>query len=259
MGLKYHQPTFDLLKQEPVMFPLASTWLENLENEIGHHLAPSVREWYSIEGCHDILAEHSNQDHPIPLRNLGAGRKIEAAVEPDSLQSVTLLEIMIENQGVCTWAVKLDDSDDPPVFVSFDDEDSPWQLAANHFSDFIYSWVWDWSFASFSYLQIARPLTREDLAYLRLHFDEHLTTSIWWECTEYRFSKQDQKVMIRDGAQQADWLISASSADSFYELGRTLCDGIKIAVWSGVAFGADDEDSVLDIVGRWRKEFYNKS
>ena len=258
MGLKYHQPTFDLLKQEPVMFPLASTWLENFEAEIGQRLPPSVREWYAIEGAHDILAAHSNSDHPIPLKDLGAKHKLEAVLRIDSLSTVSLLKIMVENQGVCIWAVKLDDSEDPPVFVKLEERGGTWQDAADHFSEFIYSWVWDYSLHDFSVELVARPLSPEDKAYLHLHFGELFATAKWPRCTEYRYSRRGQKIRIRSGERQADWLISASSADSFYELGHILWSGTKLPFWQGVIFGIDDESEVQTVTERLRKELWQK-
>nr|BFE59268.1 hypothetical protein GCM10020063_037940 [Dactylosporangium thailandense] len=60
-------------------------------------------------------------------------------------QEIRLLPFMIENQGVCFWAVMLDGSDDPPVMISLDDLEpsDEWTMLAATFSDLVYTRIWD--------------------------------------------------------------------------------------------------------------------
>lgn len=152
MKIRYHKSALKLLQLTPISSAAAAA-LAAREQALGVTFPASVREWYSIEGAVEILAEHSNEDFPVPLDELGdAGEAAHG-----------LLKIMDENQGVVTWYVALDGSDDPPVDVlgypasdeeeeASRDEDeaedpdevyAPWNCGgwvreADHFSDFVY-------------------------------------------------------------------------------------------------------------------------
>ena len=113
----FHRATFELLGTEPQTSTAAIGELERTERRLGIRLPPSIREWYSNDGALPILAAHSNDDPPIPVQEFSftestAGR---------------LIPIRHENQGVCTWAILLDGSDDPPVLVEVDSDGIMWQ------------------------------------------------------------------------------------------------------------------------------------
>ncbi len=55
-----------------------------------------------------------------------------------------MIPIRWENQGVCTWAILLDGSDDPPVLVDVDSGGTTWQRLARNLSTYVYSCVWDY-------------------------------------------------------------------------------------------------------------------
>jgi hypothetical protein len=99
----------------------------------GVQLPPSVREWYSCQNAIRVLASHSNDDPPILLEKF----------ELEQWSSYRLLPFKHENQGVCVWAILLDESDDPPVYVNVDD--NGWKLQASTFSDYVYCCIWDYA------------------------------------------------------------------------------------------------------------------
>lgn len=134
MRISYHRSTIEMLDSEPRVFAEAEARLADVENSLGVSLPPSVREWYSFENAIEILAESSNEDPPIPLRDFAAVRS----------QSRVLLPFRVEDQGVCTWSVALDGTDDPPVYVDVDSDGKTWRIAAPKFSTYIYSCVWDY-------------------------------------------------------------------------------------------------------------------
>jgi hypothetical protein len=148
MELKYHQATFDLLGTKPRVSKRALRLIERREAALGITLPASLREWYSLQGAEAILLEHSNDDRPVPLAELGTAHEVRHGV----------LKFQDENQGVAAWYVRLDGSDDPPVDVESElyrgdspeteDEDDPdplawagWRPSASHFSAYIYSHV----------------------------------------------------------------------------------------------------------------------
>ncbi|MCI0457281.1 MAG: hypothetical protein L0Z62_09910 [Gemmataceae bacterium] len=53
--LQYHQETFDLLDEEPVLSADALKQIGRCEQQCGNTLPASVREWYSLEGAEDRL------------------------------------------------------------------------------------------------------------------------------------------------------------------------------------------------------------
>lgn len=97
MLLRYHQAAYVLLGQSPTVSQDAIILLEQQEKALGRELPASVREWYSLDGAVDILAEYSNQDHPISLSSLGdlSGRISQEALAQN------LLLVMHDNQSVC--------------------------------------------------------------------------------------------------------------------------------------------------------------
>jgi hypothetical protein len=113
----YHSSTFQLLGVEPEKTRATVSLVEDVEIHLGLKLPESVRDWYGRDGAMQILAKHSNDDPPVPIQDLSI---IEQ--HPNRL-----LPIRHENQGVCTWAVALDGSQDPPVLVDVDSGGKNWQ------------------------------------------------------------------------------------------------------------------------------------
>jgi len=93
----------------------------------------------------EILATHSNCDHPTPLDRLGEIEQVWHKADSRDSAPKSYLPTMTENQGVCRWAIELDGSDDPPVVVEVDSTSGvSWQHCADTFSTFVYTQVWDW-------------------------------------------------------------------------------------------------------------------
>src|SRR5262245_21618212 len=116
----FHLATCRLLRKEPRMSAAAQSAVENVERRLGFRLPASVREWYCDDKAIDILAKYNNQDWPIRLEKF-------AVIEWNSLR---LLPFKYENQGVCTWSISLDGSDDPPVYVDVDTDGKQWNMQA---------------------------------------------------------------------------------------------------------------------------------
>lgn len=220
--MPYHTATFRLLNSEARTSPTAQAHVLETERRLGRSLPPSVREWYSCEGALETLAEHSNQDPPVALKDL-------AVVE---WQSLSLLPIRHENQGVCTWAVALDGSADPPVFVEVDSGGKVWRLLAPSFSAYVYSCVWDHQqvFGKPAIVQAQNaPLSLPALDCLRAAFTEELQTQGWPGSTQHRFTNGMSAILIWSAERQADWFIAASEA--------TMLEDTVRAVWDWDAVG----------------------
>ena len=147
-------------------------------------------------------------------------------------QSRISLPIRHENQGVCTWAVALDGSGDPPVFVEVDSGGKVWRLLAPSFSAYVYSCVWDYQqvFGKPAIVQAQNgALSRTGLDGLRAAFTEELQTQGWPGSTQHRFTNGMAAILIWSAERQADWFIAASDA-------TTLENAVR-AVWDMDALG----------------------
>ncbi len=146
----YHQASLNLLGVAPRTSSASGELLGRREQALGVRLPASVREWYTLRGAERVLAEHGG-DRPVPLKALGDPREV----------GLGWLRVLDECQGVAAWFVRLDGSDDPPVYVHSemfgtpeddarardDDEDALdplvdfptwWRPAAPSFSAFVY-------------------------------------------------------------------------------------------------------------------------
>jgi hypothetical protein len=151
-----------------------------------------------------------------------------------------LLVVMLENQGVCTWAVKLDGSDDPPVVVAVDSRRSAaspsevrWEPCAGSFSTFMYCRAWDQGCCLTNTLVMAfaqdKALAPGDLEFLQSHFSEGPQTHGHPGATNYRFFTGNSAILIWGGEDnegrggQADWWLTASSDEALLDLLYRVC------------------------------------
>ena len=223
----YHTATYKLVNSEPRTSIAAESVVREAESRLGLSLPSSVREWYACEDALQILDKHSNQDPPIAVRDF-------AVIEQHSR---TLLPIRHENQGVCTWAIVLDGSEDPPVFVDVDSNGKEWQPLAPTFSAYVYSCVWDYRqiFGRPALVQAQNDiLSWTALDRLRARFAEEIQTHGWPGSTQYRFTRDAAAMLIWSSEKQADWFIASPDAPTlesavravweFDDVGKSLYD-----------------------------------
>jgi hypothetical protein len=120
----FHDATAEYLAIRPRITMAALGELARTQRRLGIDLPASMCEWYSYDCALSVLFENSNGDPPIPVAEFFVS---ESAVGP-------LIPIRRENQGVCTWAILLDGSNDPPVYVDVDSVGTEWRLHAKSFS-----------------------------------------------------------------------------------------------------------------------------
>jgi len=223
--LQYHARTFDLLGTQPGVSPSALELLDQLEKRISRPLPASVREWYQLSGACEILLQYSNADRPVDLAHLGEPEKDTSGGGPHDLVARNLLLFRWENQGVCTWAICLDGSDDPPVLVDVDTQFRTWTRCSDSFSKHVYSWVWDYSLVvgtshSNNLLIETENLLfpEQTLDFLKNHFHAELVTYGWPGATQYRFFTEDQRILIWVDEGYANWFLAATSEDALTNL-----------------------------------------
>lgn len=223
--LRYHAATFSVTGRTPRVSGEATRRIERREEESGVRFPASVREWYSLEGAERLLASNCDESVPVPLDLLG---------DPGGA-APGWLHVMDDRDGVASWFVRLDGSDDPPVDVLDDDcrppfdlTESPWSSA---FSVFVFDLVSGGSVAARrSGLQLdardRRP-DEADLARLRAHMEEGpITEGGHARVTTYRFFNHDglvtfQADMEGDGdgePPRGDWTVQGRTAEGLYNL-----------------------------------------
>ncbi len=182
-----------------------------------------------------ILAEHSNHDPPI-------------TVEEFSLQESPvgrLLPVRWENQGVCTWAVLLDGSDDPPVFVDVDSGGTSWQLSAPRFSTYVYTCVWDYRvvLGRPALVQAQNgPVSARTLETLAASLDEQPRTTGWPGNAQYRYAGDRHGILVwSTEGKAADWFVGASDAASLESALRDVwsLDGVGESFYDGSAIAKE--------------------
>jgi hypothetical protein len=232
--LRYHARTLRLLGITPRIAPTAVKEFDRVERRTGRTLPASVREWYSLKGACQLLRKYSNADPPLAISELGKPRTDTNGGGPHDLLARDLLVFRYENQAVCVWAVRLDGSDDPPVVVDYDSQFQTWLSCGATFSGHLFAWMWDYALVLGQDLLIQahnRPLSAQALAFLGRHFDVGPETHGWPGHTQYRFSKEDQRILIWASDDQADWLLSADVGESLRQLVRTVWDCDQVGKW----------------------------
>ena len=204
----FHDAAFELLGTRPRITMAALGELAVAQRRLGIDLPASVRDWYCYDGALSILAEHSNGDPPIPVAEFAV---MESGVGP-------LVPIRRENQGVCTWAIVLDGSQDPPVFVEVDSDGAEWRLHAQCFSTYVYASVWDYRrvLKQPALVQAqSGPISAQSLKALADSFDARPRTFGWPGNEQYRFGGSGNGVLIwSTEGHSADWFVGAHDATS---------------------------------------------
>jgi hypothetical protein len=230
---EYHSRALQLVDVTPKPAPNANSALEAVEKRIRRALPPSLREWYSLEGACGLLTSYSNHDPAVPIEDLGM----------DPLIDRDFLLFRNENQGVCRWAVWLNGSDDPPVFVDYDGAFETYKPCANSFSDYVYTNFWDWGRVlnrEQALIQAQnQPISDEALMFLRENFTSELQTSGWPGDHQYRFSSSDQRILVWASSDQADWWLVGDTEDALDRLVRRLgnIDSLRGSLWSNDPVG----------------------
>ncbi len=215
MKLRYHRATFTLLGRLPRVSPIARRKLSKLERHGWIKLPPSVREWYLLDGAVSLLAK--------PFAGSAVDITKSRSKDLAEVREGDLLFVLHENQGVCSWAVLLDDSADPPVFIRRNAGVPRWEKYTDHFSTFVYTLVFDgivvggrgWHLAAENI-----PLPTKDVTFLRKGFHTGPTTPVWPGQWNFRAFKGDRRILIWQSSRGSDVFLHAGSRDSLATLAK---------------------------------------
>jgi len=258
--LKYHAAAFRVLGRTPRVSEEALQLIERREAETGLRFPASVREWYSLEGAAELLADNCEESDPVPLDQLGSQEEAELG----------WLRVMSDRDGVASWYVRLDGSDDPPVDVCDDDAQPPFDLTESPWSSCFSVYVYDLvSSAAVGGRRLGLQLNAKDerpdesdLARLRARMEEGpRTEGDVVRLTTYRFFNADGLVTFQDDPAEdgegetslGDWTVQGRTPEGLYNLCTlvwpigTLSETLECR-WN--YSDADPADDVLRRLGR---------
>jgi hypothetical protein len=203
-----------------------------VEDTIGGRLPASLRRVLDHPGLLARAAATYDACLPFP-------EDVRCGIDPDSDDGTRYLVLMVENQGVCEWAVPLDAGDDPPVVVRGDLESrAPMVTFASSVAEFVYAFAWDakaQNGRAGCVLAQAPPLDAETVGLLRATLHETLTT-YGWPCREnLRFEGDDGlAVLLWSCPDQCDWSLSAGHVAPLRDLLAHLIvrPGLGPTLWS---------------------------
>ena len=213
--MHYHAASIRLLDCSMPVSIAAEADLAEAERRLGVSLPRSVRAWYSCENAIAILAEHGNDDPPTEVRNF-------VLLE---WQSHRLIPIRTENQGVCVWAVEVDGSDDPGVWVGVESNGARWHRLGASFSVYVYTCIWDYRqvFNREAVVEAQnRTLSAATVESLSQLYVEKPRTHGWPGSVQYRFGDERAGILIWASDNQADWFIAAATEASLKEAVLTV-------------------------------------
>lgn len=258
--LRFHAHVFRLMGRAPRVSEAAARLIERREAETGLRFPASVREWYSLEGAVELLADNCEESDPVPLGQLGSPEEARLG----------WLHVMSDRDGVASWYVRLDGSDDPPVDVCDDDARPPFDLTETPWSSTFSVYVYDLvSSAAVGGRRLGLQLDAKDrrpdgadLARLRARMEEGpRTEGDFVRLTTYRFFNTDGLITFQadpaeDGegeASRGDWTVQGRTAEGLYNLCTlvwpigTLSETLECR-WN--YSDADPADDVLRRLGR---------
>jgi len=227
--LRYHTAIFELLGKEPRLSEESLRRIERREQACGVRFPASVREWYSLEGAEGLLRENVANAEPVALDQVGSPEDVRWG----------WLYVTNERDGVASWLVRLDGSDDPPVDVLDDDSEPPYDLSespwSSSFSAYVFDLVSEGSIKAWSReLRVSAhgpPPGEADLALLRSRFSEGPRTQGGGvRLTTYRFFNADGLVTFQDDpesgpgevALRGTWCVQGRTDEGLYNLCRLV-------------------------------------
>jgi len=227
--LRFHERAAGLLPARPAFDPNRAEVLRRREQRLGISIPTSVREWYSLEDSVNLWGRYTNDDCPVPINELG--EPVDWVDPPRDLVREGLLLICRENQGVASWAVRLDGTDDPPVVVEVDSWPDPnWIPCADRFSTFLFCQFWDYCGgpcdlrSNLLIANVYEDLTADTLGALRRDFEELPSTFGWPAGTNLRFQGHGGSILIWHDKRETDWHLVGKTEPDLARLLRKLRD-----------------------------------
>ncbi|HEY3496077.1 MAG TPA: SMI1/KNR4 family protein [Polyangiaceae bacterium] len=209
---QFHQASFELAGWVPASSAAAEAEVLRLEQRLGVRLPQAFRELLASDAWPGFLQAFSDGDEPIEPARM----PLDERQTPETVEHRRRLVFMLENQGVCAWAIDLGEDPDPEVQVEVDSGDPPtWQACAEHFSTWLYCQVFDRKLLeSAMFAAQAEPLAPAVLRELGASMMEGPRTRAWPGRENIRLRCELGEVLLWSGDDQCDWWIAPRSPDT---------------------------------------------
>ena len=140
MSLIYHHKSFALLGVTPKISERHAELVVAFESKYKLRFPDALREWYLLDNNVTLLQKLAVIHNVVEISDMPKIQKDYC----NPFSALAPLPILVENQWVWHMAVKLDEGDNPPVYLRYNEPNEPWRLHANSFSDWIHALSWDY-------------------------------------------------------------------------------------------------------------------
>jgi hypothetical protein len=222
--IRYHEAALALLGITGATDSAAVATLAAIERQLKISLPKALVDWYSVPGAPQYLVGHTSDDI-VPLEQLGQPVPNWFGSGPRDFSQRGLLLIRAENQGVCHWAIPLDQGDDPPVLVEVDTAPNErWLPHAARFSTWAYVQAWEVAAARMPVQAVAAGQPRGNLPTLLRVRDtfEALDSTFGWPGDRQERLYRDGVRIIAWHEEAIDWSLYAESVELLHEAIRSL-------------------------------------
>ncbi len=207
--------TYRLLSITPDISTENEKQLSNIEITENIQIPGAIKELFLLKNVEMLLDDLYGDNHPINVKEWGKTYKKWYGGPSRNFLKDGLIHLATENQGVCNWASPLYAGDDPKVLVEVDTAPKEvWQEFSPSFSKFVYCLAFDhfgWEDSENCYYETYDSLNSKAIVTLCSRFNNVPSTFHWPANTIYRFSREDIKIVIWNGSQQADWAVICNS------------------------------------------------
>jgi hypothetical protein len=215
----HHERTMELVGRRWLERPGAESQLRALDAALGRSVPSALRELLLTDAWPTLLEDVSNGDQPLAIEKM-----LQPRWAGYDAVSQGVLPFMVENQGVCTWAIRLDGCEDPEVVIEIDSGTPPtWEIAASSFSEWLHHQVHDRKVIdSAMFSAQAPPLSPDTPRQLAQALSPGPETFGWPAAVTHRFSSHHGSLLLWSGDDQSDWWIAPRSLDA----ARALLDAL---------------------------------
>ena len=192
MLLTYHQKSMEILGLTPQISQLNLELISAFEEEHKLTFPSAIREWYSLENNSELLEKITSPHNVIDINN--ASQIQETCGYPLNVSEPFI--VLLENQSVWYMAVKLNEGENPPVYMRYNEPDELWTLHANSFSDWIHALCWDYIVITRSYGKIVSAKHENPLVGFHPDAPETYEAHIYFKGKRFTRTKKDEKYLF---------------------------------------------------------------
>jgi hypothetical protein len=139
----YHERTYNLLGRSPERVPEVAAHIAHVEAALQAKIPAAVTEWLHYDPDGALFRRLTHFPHYSVTRDTLARDVAQLHISGQDVRCVT---VCAENQGVWAMMVRLDEGDNPSVWISeevWNERIPEWHLHSHSFTDAILAFAWD--------------------------------------------------------------------------------------------------------------------